>query len=85
MAYNQAEHFVAHLFLILHLLFELRMNVCVFYKNCFNSYSFFNMGISDMLFQDQIIIPLTRMGLGAGSQRDEDPLLVVHPNYIVDQ
>lgn len=38
-----------------------------------------------MISQDHIIIPLTLMD-AKGEEKDEDnPLLVVHPDYIVDQ
>jgi DNA replication licensing factor MCM6 len=40
--------------------------------------------IDRLIYHDQIIIPLTRTGLGAEQQADENPLLVVHPNYIID-
>lgn len=39
------------------------------------------------VFQDEIIIPLKTMGLRGSSEADseeEDPLLVVHPDYIID-
>ena len=37
-------------------------------------------------FQDQIIIPLTMTNLRDKDKEDEeeDPLLVVHPNYVMD-
>lgn len=39
-------------------------------------------------FQDQIIIPLTMTDLRSKDKEDEekeeDPLLVVHPNYVMD-
>lgn len=37
--------------------------------------------------QDQVIIPLTTMDLakkGKDQEEEEDPMLVVHPNYILD-
>ncbi|KAF2366696.1 MCM domain [Trinorchestia longiramus] len=40
-----------------------------------------------LTYHDQVIIPLTRSGLkqsGAGTDEADDPLLVVHPNYVVD-
>ena len=42
-------------------------------------------------FQDQVIIELTQTGLGKRSREEEtltkedDPILVVHPNYVIDQ
>lgn len=38
-------------------------------------------------WQDQIIIPLTISGLKGSDQEeeDDDPMLVVHPNYLIDQ
>ncbi|XP_022910092.1 DNA replication licensing factor Mcm6 [Onthophagus taurus] len=40
-----------------------------------------------LIYHDEIIIPLTKVGLKGDSQDEEedDPLLVVHPNYIIDQ
>ncbi|KAF7286168.1 hypothetical protein GWI33_007130 [Rhynchophorus ferrugineus] len=39
-----------------------------------------------LIYHDQIIIPLTKVGLKGDSQEEEeDPLLVVHPNYLIDQ
>ena len=40
----------------------------------------------DFLFQDQVIIPLSRTGLAGKEEvaEDEDPLLVVHPNYVLE-
>nr|XP_023030018.1 DNA replication licensing factor Mcm6 [Leptinotarsa decemlineata] len=40
-----------------------------------------------LIYHDQIIIPLTRSGLKGSDQEEEteDALLVVHPNYVVDQ
>ncbi|KAJ1527696.1 hypothetical protein ONE63_007655 [Megalurothrips usitatus] len=42
--------------------------------------------IDRLIFHDQIIIPLSKTGLTGRDERneEEDPLLVVHPNYIVD-
>lgn len=40
--------------------------------------------ISCQLFQDQVIIPLTSSAAKGDETEDEDPLLVVHPNYVVD-
>uniref|UniRef100_A0A6A7FS26 DNA helicase n=2 Tax=Hirondellea gigas TaxID=1518452 RepID=A0A6A7FS26_9CRUS len=40
-----------------------------------------------LTYHDQVIIPLTRTGLkepGASSEEVQDPMLVVHPNYIID-
>ncbi|CAG9814789.1 unnamed protein product [Phaedon cochleariae] len=38
-----------------------------------------------LIYHDQIIIPLTRVGLkGSDQETEEDPMLVVHPNYIID-
>lgn len=37
--------------------------------------------------QDQVIVPLTHTGLKGsttGTLDESDPLLVVHPNYILD-
>ncbi|XP_030759603.1 DNA replication licensing factor Mcm6 [Sitophilus oryzae] len=42
-----------------------------------------------LIYHDQIIIPLTKVGLKGSSssqeEEEEDPLLVVHPNYLIDQ
>ncbi|CAG9832139.1 unnamed protein product [Diabrotica balteata] len=39
-----------------------------------------------LMYIDQIIIPLNRIGLkGSDQQEEEDPMLVVHPNYVIDQ
>ncbi|XP_019875892.1 DNA replication licensing factor Mcm6 [Aethina tumida] len=39
-----------------------------------------------LIYHDQIIIPLSKVGLkGKNQEEEEDPLLVVHPNYIIDQ
>ncbi|KRT86939.1 hypothetical protein AMK59_3004, partial [Oryctes borbonicus] len=42
--------------------------------------------IDRLIYHDQVIISLTKVGL-KGNQQDEEenPLLVVHPNYIIDQ
>ncbi|KAK3879373.1 hypothetical protein Pcinc_016051 [Petrolisthes cinctipes] len=40
-----------------------------------------------LTYHDQVIIPLTRSGLkgsAAATEEEDDPLLVVHPNYLVD-
>ncbi|XP_008560986.1 DNA replication licensing factor Mcm6 [Microplitis demolitor] len=39
--------------------------------------------IDRLIYHDQIIIPLTTGGLG-NRDEEEDPMLVVHPNYVVD-
>ncbi|KAH0554948.1 DNA replication licensing factor Mcm6 [Cotesia glomerata] len=39
--------------------------------------------IDRLIYHDQIIIPLTTGSLG-GQDEEEDPMLVVHPNYVVD-
>lgn len=48
-----------------------------------------NKEITIILFQDQVIIPLTESELrGRGADpmaEDQDPVLVVHPNYVLDQ
>jgi hypothetical protein len=37
------------------------------------------------ILQDQVIIPLMKTGLKGGEESSEsDPLLVVHPNYIIE-
>lgn len=40
------------------------------------------------MLQDQVIIPLSATGLKGphtdSQESDDDPLLVVHPNYVVD-
>lgn len=43
--------------------------------------------IERLIYHDQVIIPLTRVGLKGGNDQtdEEDPTLVVHPNYIIDQ
>lgn len=40
-----------------------------------------------LMYHDQIIIPLTSTELNWPSQKedDDDPMLVVHPNYVIDQ
>lgn len=39
-----------------------------------------------LIYHDQIIITLTKVGLkGSTQEEEEDPLLVVHPNYVIDQ
>ncbi|KAH1018069.1 hypothetical protein HUJ05_005891 [Dendroctonus ponderosae] len=39
-----------------------------------------------LIYHDQIIIPLTKSGLkGSAQEEEDDPLLVVHPNYLIDQ
>lgn len=42
--------------------------------------------MSLIFFKDQIIIPLSKTGLTGRDEesQEEDPLLVVHPNYIID-
>ncbi|XP_075220927.1 minichromosome maintenance 6 isoform X2 [Lycorma delicatula] len=40
--------------------------------------------INRLAYHDQVIIPLTRTGLRGEEHDEEDPLLVVHPNYIVN-
>ncbi|KAK4022680.1 hypothetical protein OUZ56_008133 [Daphnia magna] len=41
--------------------------------------------VSRLIYQDQVIIPLSRTGLAGKEEvtEDEDPLLVVHPNYVI--
>ncbi|KAJ8949178.1 hypothetical protein NQ318_021671 [Aromia moschata] len=39
-----------------------------------------------LIYHDQIIIPLSKVGLkGSDQEEDDDPMLVVHPNYIIEQ
>lgn len=40
--------------------------------------------LNRLAYHDQVIIPLTRTGLRGEEHDEEDPLLVVHPNYIVN-
>ncbi|XP_034948012.1 DNA replication licensing factor Mcm6 [Chelonus insularis] len=40
--------------------------------------------IDRLMYHDQIIIPLTTGRLDRKDDEEEDPMLVVHPNYIVD-
>merc|ERR1712071_507889 len=42
--------------------------------------------ISRLIYQDQVIIPLSKTGLSGKEEvaEDEDPLLVVHPNYVLE-
>ena len=42
--------------------------------------------INRLIYQDQVIIPLSRTGLSGKDEtsEEEDPLLVVHPNYILE-
>jgi len=40
-----------------------------------------------LIYNDQVIIPLTKSGLKGSrdaTEDEEDPLLVVHPNYIIE-
>merc|ERR1719290_262685 len=42
-----------------------------------------------LTYHDQVIIPLTRSGLkekmsSQASEEEDDPFLVVHPNYVID-
>ncbi|KAF2879667.1 hypothetical protein ILUMI_26505 [Ignelater luminosus] len=44
--------------------------------------------IDRLIYHDQVIISLSKVGLKGSSEQqedEEDPLLVVHPNYIIDQ
>ncbi|KAJ8917378.1 hypothetical protein NQ315_002402 [Exocentrus adspersus] len=39
-----------------------------------------------LMYHDQVIIPLTKVGLKGSEQEEGDnPFLVVHPNYVIDQ
>ena len=38
-----------------------------------------------LCLQDQIVIPLTHTGLRGAGHDEDNPLLVVHPNYVVDE
>ncbi|XP_032781435.2 LOW QUALITY PROTEIN: zygotic DNA replication licensing factor mcm6 [Daphnia magna] len=42
--------------------------------------------VSRLIYQDQVIIPLSRTGLAGKEEvtEDEDPLLVVHPNFVLE-
>ena len=41
--------------------------------------------LNRLTYHDQVIIPLSQSGLkDAGESIEEDPLLVVHPNYIIE-
>lgn len=40
--------------------------------------------IDRLIYNDQIIIPLTSSGVDGQESLEEDPLLVVHPNYVVE-
>jgi len=42
--------------------------------------------INRLIYQDQVIIPLSKTGLAGKEEvaEDEDPLLVVHPNYVLE-
>ena len=42
--------------------------------------------LNRLTYKDQVIIPLSKSGLKGDDQEDddEDPLLVVHPNFIID-
>lgn len=42
--------------------------------------------ISRLIYQDQVIIPLSKTGLAGKDEvaEEEDPLLVVHPNYVLE-
>lgn len=39
--------------------------------------------IERLIFHDQIIIPLASPGNESG-EKDDDPILFVHPNYIIE-
>ena len=48
--------------------------------------------IDRLAYEDSVLIPLTRTGLGGGAKADqdggaqtEDPYLVVHPNFVADE
>ncbi len=45
--------------------------------------------IERLAFSDNIIIPLNKSGLGSkkgeGAEETDDPVLVVHPNYVIEQ
>ncbi|KAF0299152.1 Zygotic DNA replication licensing factor mcm6-A [Amphibalanus amphitrite] len=38
-----------------------------------------------LIYKDQIVIPLTHTGLKGAGHDEDNPLLVVHPNYVVDE
>ena len=40
--------------------------------------------IDRLIYHDQIIIPLTTNAIKSAGEEDEDPMLVVHPNYIIE-
>lgn len=40
--------------------------------------------IDRLIYHDQIIIPLTDNANKVKGHEDEDPMLVVHPNYIIE-
>ena len=40
--------------------------------------------IDRLAYQDNVLIPLTRTGLKGGAEENEDPIIVAHPNYVVD-
>ena len=48
--------------------------------------------IDRLAYEDSVLIPLNKTGLGAGAKADkdddaqtEDPYLVVHPNFVADE
>lgn len=40
--------------------------------------------VDRLMYNDQIIIPLKTVTLGDKESQEEDPVLVVHPNYIIE-
>ncbi len=40
--------------------------------------------IDRLAYQDNVLIPLNRTGLKGDGEESEDPILVVHPNYVSD-
>lgn len=61
-------------------MYEIFINLCNKYHSIINKMCF---------LKDQVIIPLSTTGLkskqkSSDQEVEDDPLLVVHPNYVVD-
>ncbi|KYN10330.1 DNA replication licensing factor Mcm6 [Trachymyrmex cornetzi] len=53
-------------------------------KELLDQKNFIEKIIDRLTYHDQIIIPLTTTSLRSRDEEDENPLLVVHPNYVMD-
>lgn len=47
--------------------------------------AFYLVNVHNLLLQDRIIISLTSMDAKDDELDEHDPLLVVHPDYVIDQ